>query len=303
VTAGTKGTKPSARYETPNAAARKAAAAHRRPGLTAASEPTGGGGGGGGTPAGYANPLRDIAGITGERIDMGVDYAGTGPIYAVGPARITAATASGSGWPGGGWVSYEVTEGPLKGHHIYVAEDITPAVHAGQVVDSRTVIANLHTGSSGMETGFADPNAPYTTLAATSGQAAAGDPGRYSTSWGILWNDILVRLGAPTGTLNPGPPASNPYGYSLTSFPKWVNDIPIIGPIIGSAGGAASGISETGHWLGVIGAAITDRHLYISLGWLFLGVFLLFLGAYLLVRLSSAYRSAEGTALKAAAVL
>jgi len=310
VTAGSKGTKPSAKYDTPSANARKIAGSGSKPGAKpepgpapqSTPGPGGGGahGGGGGKPAGYANPFRSVTNLVGERIDMGVDYSGTGPVYAVGPGKIVAASAN-SGWPGGGWISYEVTDGPLKGQQIYVAEDVTPAVQAGQTVDSSTVIAHMFEGGSGIETGFAAPGVQYTTLAQMSGQSnTAGDPGEFSTGWGIVWNDILVRLGAPTGTLNPGPEHSNPQGYTLDKFPGWVKDIPVIGPIIAGGASAESGLSEAGHWIGVLVAAITDPHLWISLGWLLLGIMLLIAGLYLLVRLSSAYKSAEGSALKVA---
>lgn len=303
MTAGTKGTKPSAKYDTPSIDARKHAAGHTRPGSQPAPAPQstpgpgGGGAGGGGTPAGYANPFRAVTGLTGERIDMGVDYSGSGPVYAVGPGKVIAASAN-SGWPGGGWISYEVTDGPLKGQQIYVAEDVTPAVSAGQKVDSTTVIAHMFEGSSGIETGFAAPGEEYTALAMATGQSnTTGDPGLYSTGWGIVWNDILVRLGAPTGILNPGPQHSNPSGYTLTDFPGWVKDIPVIGPVIAGAGQAESGISEAGHWIGVFVTAVTDYHLWVSLGWLWLGVLLLIAGLYLLVRLSGAYKQAESAAL------
>jgi hypothetical protein len=296
VTAGTKGTKPNARYDTPGAKARKPVAA--------APQSTPGPGGGGAhspgqpaNPAGYDNPFRHVTNLVGERIDMGVDYSGEGPVYAVGPGKVVAASSN-SGWPGGGWISYELTEGPLKGQQVYVAEDVTPQVSAGQHVDANTIIGNMRSGGSGIETGFAAPGEQYTTLAMAQGQSnTSGDPGAYSTGWGIVWNDILVRLGAPTGTINQGPAHSNPQGYTLDKFPGWVKDIPIIGPIISGGAGAASGLSEAGHWIGVFVTTITDPHLWISLGWLFMGISLLILGLYLLVRLSSQYKAAEGAAL------
>ena len=40
-------------------------------------------------------------------------------------------------------------------------------------------------------------------------------------------------------------------------------------------------LGEIAHWAGVIVTAITDVHLYISLGWLFLGITLIWLGVAL----------------------
>ena len=51
---------------------------------------------------GYRNPLRDVSGLNPERIDMGVDFGGSGPVCALGNAVITNATGSSAGWPGGG---------------------------------------------------------------------------------------------------------------------------------------------------------------------------------------------------------
>ena len=60
-----------------------------------------------------------------------------------------------SGWPGGGWVSYQLTDGPDAGLVVYVAEDVTPTVQAGQHVSSATVIASMYNGGDGIETGWA----------------------------------------------------------------------------------------------------------------------------------------------------
>ena len=46
---------------------------------------------------GYRNPLRDVSGLNPERIDMGVDFGGSGPVYALGNAVITNATGNAPG--------------------------------------------------------------------------------------------------------------------------------------------------------------------------------------------------------------
>ena len=43
---------------------------------------------------GYQNPLRGVSGLNPERIDMGVDFGGSGPVYALGNAVITNATGN-----------------------------------------------------------------------------------------------------------------------------------------------------------------------------------------------------------------
>ncbi len=89
-------------------------------------------------PAVYQNPLRDIAGLIPERIDQGVDFGGAGPIYALGDAVVTNATAANYGWPDGGWITYQLTDGPAKGLMVFVAEDVRPTVAAGAHVTSGT---------------------------------------------------------------------------------------------------------------------------------------------------------------------
>jgi len=57
---------------------------------------------------------------------MGVDFGGSGPVYALGNAVITNATGTSAGWPGGGWITYKLTDGPDAGLLVYLAEDVTP---------------------------------------------------------------------------------------------------------------------------------------------------------------------------------
>src|SRR5204862_1937736 len=51
---------------------------------------------------GYVNPFSQIAGLKPLRIDMGVDYSGSGPVLAIGSGTVF--SNSGPGWPGGGFV-------------------------------------------------------------------------------------------------------------------------------------------------------------------------------------------------------
>src|SRR5262249_48456778 len=49
-----------------------------------------------GATGNYDNPLRSVMGLTPERVDEGVDYAGSGPIYALGDAVVMSTAGS---WP------------------------------------------------------------------------------------------------------------------------------------------------------------------------------------------------------------
>ena len=131
-----------------------------------------------------------------ERIDEGVDFAGAGPVYALGDAVVTSAAADNFGWPGGGWITYQLTGGPGVGLVVYVAEDIIPAVTVGQRVSPATVIGTMFNGGDGIETGWAQP----TGLSAESQlpQAGAiGGLGPYPTRVGLNFEELLQSVGVP----------------------------------------------------------------------------------------------------------
>ncbi len=175
----------SSHARTPAAGARVAAAAkrkhHDRSRLTA--------------PV-YLNPLRAIAGLIPQRIDMGADFAGTGPVYPIGDAVITSATGASTGWPGGGWITYQLTDGPAAGLVVYVAEDVRPTVAVGQKVTPTTVIANMFGGSEGIETGWAMADG----ASAESQMPEAGSiggAGPFPTRVGVSFDELLQALGVP----------------------------------------------------------------------------------------------------------
>jgi hypothetical protein len=164
----------------------------------------------------YGNPLRAIAGLLPERIDMGVDFGGSGKIYAIGKGVVVTAMTGDSGWPGGGWMSYRLTAGPAAGQMVFVAEDITPAVTVGQVVTSDTVIANMFSGSAGIETGWAQSNGASPESQAPEAGAIWGQ-GPFPTAIGMNFEQLLQALGVPAannrdqstfGTLPAGYPTS-----------------------------------------------------------------------------------------------
>lgn len=154
---------------------------------------------------GYLNPLRGVAGLSPERVDQGVDFAGSGPVYALGDAVITsAANGPSTGWPGGGWITYQLTDGPDRGLVVYLAEDVTPTVAPGQHVSPSTVIANMFAGADGIETGWASSTGE---LAESSlpeaGGIGAGGP--FPTRVGVSFDDLLESLGVPAAPNVTGP--------------------------------------------------------------------------------------------------
>jgi len=165
----------------------------------------------------YLNPLRNVSGLLAERVDMGADFGGSGPVYALGDGVVTNATGASTGWPGGGWITYRLTDGPDAGLVVYVAEDVTPTVQTGQHVTSSTVIANMFNGGDGIETGWAQP----TGVSAESELAEAGGiggGGPFPTMVGLNFDQLLMVLRIPAAP-NAGDTA---YGILPANYPaRW----------------------------------------------------------------------------------
>src|SRR5260221_158107 len=101
----------------------------------------------------YVNPFALSAELVTGRIDQGVDFTGSGPIVAIGEARVLATEAP--GWPEGGGVLYQLLDGPLKGRSIFVYEGVDATVQVGQTVSAGQQIATFRPGGS-IEIGLAD---------------------------------------------------------------------------------------------------------------------------------------------------
>jgi hypothetical protein len=151
----------------------------------------------------YRNPVGP--GAVGSRIDMGVDYTGTFDLFALGAGTIR--NLYNSQWPGGTYMTLQLDEGQYKNDLWYYAEHIQPAVGVNQHVQAGQRVGHAPGGYPWTELGFS-ANATGETMAAASGQSArgqaAGDPGRYTTAWGALANNVIVGLGGPAGTVSPG---------------------------------------------------------------------------------------------------
>ena len=144
----------------------------------------------------YQNPLRAVSDLVLERVDQGVDFGGAGPVYALGDGVITNATGDSTGWPGGGWITYKLTDGPDAGLVVYVAEDVKPTVEVGQKVTSSTVIANMFNGGDGIETGWATSDS---STAESQTEAAGGidGGGPFPTMVGLSFDAVLESVGVP----------------------------------------------------------------------------------------------------------
>ncbi len=159
---------------------------------------------------GYLNPLRSVVSLVPQEVDQGVDYCGSGPVYAIGPGVVL--NTLNPQWPGGAFISYRLLAGPAAGEVVYVAEDVAPAVRVGEGVGPSSVLGYVRDAGTCMETGWAN--------AADPGEQAAGHfeyDGRNSTAYGLNFDQLLEALGARPGLVQPdGPPGPLPRWW-----PRW----------------------------------------------------------------------------------
>jgi murein DD-endopeptidase MepM/ murein hydrolase activator NlpD len=154
----------------------------------------------------YLNPLRDVSDLDPERVDMGVDFGGAGPVYAIGAGVVTEAMSDNGGWPGGGWITYVLTDGPAVGQVVYFAEDVIPTVVVGQKVTPDTVIGHMFNGDDGIETGWAMPDSASSESELPEAGGISG-AGPFPTAIGMNFEYLLLALGVPTAN-NFGQPTS-----------------------------------------------------------------------------------------------
>ena len=161
----------------------------------------------------YLNPFRDVSGLIPERIDQGVDFSGSGPVFALGDGIVTNAVAYMPGWSGG-WITYQLTDGPAQGLTVYLAENIAPAVQVGQHVTAYTVVGNMFNGALGIESGWSQA----TGLSAESQLAEAGGIGGlgpFPTAIGSNYDALLISVGVP-----PSPNyGQGPFGVLPANYP------------------------------------------------------------------------------------
>lgn len=152
--------------------------------------------------SGWVNPIGP--GAVPARIDMGVDYTGTYDLRALGSGTIT--NLYNSGWPGGKFIGLHLD----TGQYVYYAENIIIAagLKIGQKVKAGQKLGTSVNAYPYTEIGWAAAPGTGQTMAAATGQASkgesAGDPGKYSTAYGVNMSDIIKSLGGPAGIISPG---------------------------------------------------------------------------------------------------
>lgn len=148
--------------------------------------------------AGFVNPIGP--GLHPGRVDMGVDYTGSGPLYALGSGVVTSTTNS--GWPGGKFVAIKLD----SGQYVYYAENIIPHVSVGQRVSAGQLVATAVGTYPFVEVGWAAPPGTGDTMATQSRQSALGasqgDPGKYPTGYGVSMSNLIKSLGGPGGIVS-----------------------------------------------------------------------------------------------------
>ncbi len=167
------------------------------------------------SPGTYRNPLRDVKNLGQSRVDQGVDYTGSGPVYAIGNGVVKNITNA--GWPGGTFIVYQLTDGPAKDKYVFFAENCSPIqVSIGQTVDTNTVLCTMIDASPHIEIGWAN--------GAALGEALAHDvwvgydSDAYFTAYGQNFSQLMVSLSAPSGKIAPG---AKMLGSLPPGWPTW----------------------------------------------------------------------------------
>jgi hypothetical protein len=155
--------------------------------------------------SGYVNPLANAT-VRPERIDQGVDYAGSGTLGAIGPGVVTQVVQSGSGWEGGGYVEYKLTAGPYAGRYVYYAEGVTPTVSVGQTLSPGQPVATIIPGSPhGIEIGFGSGVGQ----SSYANQYGGGYTEGAATAAGVAFSNLVASLGGPAGVNESGKVTGN----------------------------------------------------------------------------------------------
>jgi hypothetical protein len=151
---------------------------------------------------GYVNPLAG-ARVTRERIDQGVDYAGTGTLAAIGAARVTYLATSNTGWPGA-FIEYQLLGGPDAGCYVFYAEGVIPApgVRVGDTVRAGQAIATIIPGwPHGIELGWGAGISTKTYAAKMGEWSPREDAYNVASTAGKSFSALIASLGGPPGKL------------------------------------------------------------------------------------------------------
>ena len=150
--------------------------------------------------AGYVNPL-GLAIVKPERIDQGVDYAGSGKLIALGRGTITNVATATTGWHGT-YIEYELLTGRDAGCYVYYAEGVLPAtgLHVGETVRAGEPVATIIPNSStGIEVGWAAGQGMISYAAKTGQWSPTHEQDDIPSAAGLYFSALIASLGGPPG--------------------------------------------------------------------------------------------------------
>jgi hypothetical protein len=151
-------------------------------------------------PSNYLNPLAR-AHVKPERIDQGVDYAGSGTLVAMGDATISYLASTGSGWPGA-FIEYRLLDGPDAGCYVYYAEGVKPArgLHVGDFLAAGQPVATMIRGwATGIEIGWGAGTSTTTYAAKMHQWSAEKDDDSSPSAAGKSFSALIASVGGPPG--------------------------------------------------------------------------------------------------------
>jgi hypothetical protein len=151
-------------------------------------------------PQGYMNPLAGAV-VKPERIDQGVDYAGSGTLTAIGAGRITKLAASDAGWPGA-FIEYQLLDGADAGCYVYYAEGVIPAdgLQVGQTVSAGQPLATIiPKWPTGIEIGWGAGTGTKAYAKVAGQWSTTDDEDNTATAAGKSFSALVAALGGPPG--------------------------------------------------------------------------------------------------------
>jgi hypothetical protein len=195
----------------------------------------------------YSNPIGK--GLTVGRIDEGVDFAGSGPLYAMGSGTIK--SIADSGWPGTNYILLAMDDGK----DVYYAENIKPSVTAGQRVKAGQQIGTARGSYPYVEIGWAT-STPGQALA--SGHYTEGQATAEGKDFAALLGTFGVHVPGAAGKSTMGGSPSGSSGSQDTQLAgfNWITT-PLDPLGLGWVGNIITGTSGTFATIGDIGKAIS----------------------------------------------
>jgi hypothetical protein len=153
-------------------------------------------------PRGYANPLAGAI-VKPERIDQGVDYAGSGTLAAIGSGRVTYVGTSNTGWPGA-FIEYQLLDGADAGCYVFYAEGVVPAdgLYVGETVDAGQPLATIiPKWPTGIEIGWSADKGTKTYAKVAGQWSGTDDQNNVASAAGQNFSALIAALGGPPGKL------------------------------------------------------------------------------------------------------